>query len=75
MSDSIYQQMIKTGVPISNHSSDLYVKVTPATKAIIETYELKQSVSIFRSLLDKEEWYDIPFAFDPWWESKMKGET
>lgn len=65
---SIYKQMIEAGVEISNHSSDLYVPVNDVTRAIVADYEFANNVTTFRSNVDGKQWYDIPFAFEPYWD-------
>lgn len=65
---SIYEQMKLANVPLSHHESDLYAKVTPESRAIISTYEFKKNVTTFASQIDHDLWYDIPFAFDPFWK-------
>lgn len=65
---SIYKQIKETGVEIENHESDLYCKVTPETTQIIKEYQFKNSVTIF--IYKGERWYDIPFAYDPYWKNK-----
>jgi hypothetical protein len=70
---AVYKRMKKLGVRMDSHESDLYVPVTPETTEAIE--ELTDSgamtveVTRFRSH-DGTEWYDIPFAFDPWWQER-----
>lgn len=68
---NIYQELKDTGVMMHNHESDLYVPVTDATRAIIERYEFKDSVTTFRSTLIGGLWYDIPFAYLPYWEKHL----
>ncbi len=67
---SIYTDLVAAGVPVENHRSDLYAKVTPESRAILATYEHRRSVTVFVSQIDREPWYDIPFAFDPFWERR-----
>ena len=69
---TIYEQMIKNQVPVGNHESDLYAKVTPMSTLIINEYEHRQNVKTFKNNVDKTLWYDIPFAFDPFWKGKSK---
>jgi hypothetical protein len=68
---TIYEEMVKLGVEIDNHSSDLYVPANPETRAILEKRENWTSVSIFIHQVHNKQWYDVPFAFDPFWEKKM----
>ena len=65
---TIYQELKKAGVDLDNHESDLYAKVTPESEKIINFYDHKDNVKRFVSEIDKSQWFDIPFAFDPWWE-------
>lgn len=68
----IYKQLKEAGVPLDNHESDLYAKVTPESKRIVD--EAKEeglsSVTVFKSDTDGALWYDIPFAYEPWWEAR-----
>ena len=72
MSESIYEDLKAAGVPMDNHESDLYAKVTPESSAIVAKYEWKDNVKIFTSQIDHLQWYDIPFAYSPWWQRKME---
>ena len=60
------------GVEIDHHESDLYVPVNDVTQRIIEAYEFKSNVQRFVSQIDRTLWYDIPFAYDPFW---LRGEA
>ena len=64
----IYEQLKKANIPLDHHASDLYAKVTPESQKIIESYPGKSHVTTFISNLDFESWYDIPFAYTPFWE-------
>ena len=57
---------------INHHNSDLYLKCTPAAKAIIDRLENKALLSTFRSNIDGAMWYDLPFCFTPYWENPSK---
>lgn len=50
--------------------SDLYLKVTPISTALIEQYDWKQNVKKFRDNINHEPWYEIPFANCDWWEER-----
>lgn len=69
---SIYADMKALNVPMDHHESDLYVKVTPETTALVQTYKFRTNIAIFQSQIDKTLWYDIPFAYEPFWEHIMK---
>ncbi len=57
---------------IGNHVSDLHLKVTEVSERLVETYAFKNLVERFISQIDKTAWFDIPFAFDPFWEETYK---
>ena len=65
---SIYDDLEATGVEIDNHESDLYVPVTDETSRIVRASGL--FFETFRSRIDGKQWYDIPFAYRPWWERR-----
>jgi hypothetical protein len=67
---SIYEQLRDAGVPLDSHESDLYALVTPTSQKIVHAYEHFKNVRVFVSELDGQAWYDIPFAFDPWWVAR-----
>lgn len=67
---SVYKKLVAAGVEIDHHESDLYAKVTAESSEIVKNYGFNKNVRTFKSLVDGELWYDIPFAFDPWWESR-----
>ena len=68
MDKSIYQQAVESGCMISNHASDLYIKVTDTSTVLIEDYPYKNNVVTFTSNIDNTLWYDVPFAYDPFWD-------
>ena len=68
---SIYEQMKAAGVTIANHCSDLYAEVNEKSTAIVAAYEFKCNVTTFQSAIEGEGcFYDIPFAFDPYWQKR-----
>lgn len=66
----IYKELKKAGCEIDNHCSDLYVKKTDKSTAIVNRYT--GTVSTFVSNTDKTIWYELPFQFTPWWEARTK---
>jgi hypothetical protein len=63
----IHKRLIDAGIPqgeIDHHSSDLYVKKTPTSTAIINEYEFKCNVTTFIDQITKTVWYEIPFAYN-----------
>lgn len=50
--------------------SDLHLKVTPISRALIQRYDFKKQVTTFIDDIEHTLWYDIPFANTDWWEGK-----
>lgn len=69
---SIYTEMKAAGVHIENHMSDLIVPVNETTKAILNKpgHEIQLSITTTFTADDGTRWFDIPFNYDPFWESK-----
>lgn len=70
----LYDEIVKVVQPdqIGNWTSDLQCKVTDRTRAVIEKYKYKHLVTMFHSVIDGTLWYEIPFAFSPWWSDPEK---
>lgn len=68
----IYGQAKALGVEIDHHESDLYLPVTPETRELIAKYKFKSNVTTFVSQIDKTLWYDVPFAYLPFWERRTR---
>lgn len=54
------------GIPtehIDHWQSDLYLKVTPETTALVNKYRSKNHVTKFIDNIDHEPWYEVPFAY------------
>ena len=69
---SLYDRMKAAGVEIDHHESDLYVPVNQTTEAIIAQYRFKSNVTRFISQIDRKPWFDIPFAYQPYWDEKTR---
>lgn len=72
---SIMEKLIEAGIKpeeISSHESDLYVKKNQISEKVLADYEFKQNVSTFISQIDGQPWYEVPFAYEPFWEKKLK---
>jgi hypothetical protein len=52
------------------NGSDLFLKVTPVSTALIEQYDFKKNVTTFVDTINHELWYEIPFANTDWWETR-----
>lgn len=52
---------------IDHHETDLYLRVTEASKRLISEYAYRQNVKTFKDNIEGLRWYDIPFAYTPAW--------
>ena len=69
---SIYDQVIESGLAFDHRESDLYIRVCPKAWAMISCYVHKANVTTFICQLDGQEWFDVPFAYDPYWNDAEK---
>ena len=69
---SLYEQCKQLGIETDHHESDLYIPMTEATRALIKAYKFKANVTSFISRIDRKPWYDVPFAYMPFWEKAAR---
>jgi len=65
---SIWAEVVARGIPYDTHESDLYIPVNDETRALVRGSG--RSYTVFFSSMDHKMWYDIPFAYEPWWEKR-----
>lgn len=67
---NIYKQAIKkmSEKDIDHYNSDLYLRVNSISKKLIKEYNFKENVKTFTDEIDHELWYDIPFAYLPFYK-------
>lgn len=68
-SKTIYQKAVEV-MPeneIGHWCSDLHLKMTPVSHRLVMEYEFPKQVRWFCSQIDGSSWYEIPFAYDPFW--------
>lgn len=68
---SIFNEIKRTGIKYSSHESDLYIPVNEKTSELIKTYVHRRNVTIFKNQVEGGLWYEVPFAYDPWWKSRL----
>lgn len=72
-----YDEFIKVAKPnedeVSSWTCDLQCRVTPQTTALVEDCAFAHLITKFRSVIDGEMWYEIPWAYKPWWDENVKG--
>lgn len=55
---------------IDHHESDLYIRKTPKSTELIKKLTTDSLLSTFRDQIDNDIWYELPFCYDPFWQSK-----
>ena len=67
---NIYKQAIMkmSEKDIDHYNSDLYLRVNSISKKLIKEYNFKENVETFVDEIDHELWYDIPFAYLPFYK-------
>ena len=68
--EHIYTAMKAAGCETGSHESDLYVKDTPRAREILKEHRPGRREEMFTSAIDGTRWFDLPFMFLPFWESK-----
>ena len=69
---SLYTALTEAGIEVSNWQSDLYFPVNDTTRQILAGFPKEKSIaSVFTSNDTKKPTYEVPFAFDPYWENKF----
>lgn len=69
---SIYTDAKELNIPIDHHESDLYIKQTNDSEKLFCKYRNKYKFGLFISQIDHQLWYDIPFAYEPFWGNKPR---
>jgi len=69
---TLFEALTAAGIPTDHHESDLYFPVTPTSTAILAQYPAwKASATTFVIQPEHADrgqlWYDVPFAYDPYW--------
>jgi hypothetical protein len=72
MFTDFYGNVIELGIEHDHHESDLYVPVNAQTKTMMNDYEYAMLVTTFKDQVTGNLWYDIPFAYTPWWEERAE---
>jgi hypothetical protein len=70
---TLYQELVNAGCEIDNHESDLHVKECDEAMTIIFRHFFSAGSTMkipskFVSNIDGSTWWDIPFAYDPFWD-------
>jgi len=76
MTATLYGDLLAAGVPMDNHESDLHFADTADSRAILARFpESAKIARRFPNQLGGGTWWDVPFAFLPWWERRCQAEA
>jgi hypothetical protein len=68
-----YESIVRLGIEHHNNESDLYVPITEETTALLKECLIPESsYSTFTSNIDGDRWYNVYFAYIPWWDRLFK---
>ena len=65
--DTLYDEVVKRGIPHANHESDLYLPCTEETRLLLMHYGHVATATTFVNQVEGGRWYDVPFAYVPFW--------
>ena len=69
---SLYTALVEAGVEVSSWQSDLYFPINDTTRQILASFPKQKAIATtFTSNDTKKPTYEVPFAFDPYWENKF----
>lgn len=74
MNERIFDKIVRLNIPYDHHEADLYISVTEQTQDILSRYEWQCNVTTFKNQIDGKPWFDIPFAYLPYWK-RAEGEV
>ena len=71
---TLYDEVIKRGIPYGNHESDLYIPCTEETRLLLIYYGHDRrgthaTATTFTNQVEGGRWYAIPFAYAPFWRA------
>jgi len=70
---SLYVECVARGIPVMSHCSDLYIPVTMETRRLCEQFGHEPTT--FVNQVVGGLWFDVPFAFEPWWVVRASGQV
>jgi hypothetical protein len=72
-SPTLSQEAERLSLGMDSHESDLYLRATPEALELLERFPLhKKNAQAFTCEIHGGKWLDIPFAFDPFWQTTNK---
>jgi hypothetical protein len=73
MEKTLFEELVKQGITVNSHYSDLYFPVTEQTTAILKQFpDQKGITTVFTNQVEGGRWYDTSCAFLPYWEEAFQ---
>jgi hypothetical protein len=72
---TLYTDCVEAGLKIDHHESDLYIKDGYKARELVIKNGKVKLMEEFIDNIDHEDWIEIPFAYDPWYEKKEVGDV
>lgn len=73
MKQTLFEAIKAAGIEYDYYQSDLFFRCTHESREILKQYPAQAiSAGIFYSR--GSAWYDVPFAYDPFWGKVKKGQ-
>lgn len=71
---TLYETLTEAGVETDSHCSDLYFPATPESRAILGRFPVERANATCFTPWDGSQglWFDVPFAFTPYWKAATK---
>jgi len=70
---TLYEELLFGGVKIEHHESDLYFPVTRKSTEILRRHPKAMEIAeYFTNRISGDTWVDVPFNYQPYWESKAR---
>lgn len=68
--ETAYQQAIDAGLEVASYNSDLYIR--HGSERAAEIVADCRNVTVFTADDGSGVWYEVPFAFTPFWERSTR---
>ena len=70
---TLYGALLEAGIQTDSHESDLYFPHTQQTLNILKKFPIESAnAKCFISQIEHNPWFDVPFAYLPFWEKKQR---
>jgi hypothetical protein len=66
----LYDQVVASGLEHDSHESDLYLRASDASRQLLACYKHRSNVQTFCDAVTGDLWYDVPFAYAPYWRQR-----